>query len=296
MIPSRSWLVLDMHYLCHRAFHVMDGSSLSWDGNATSIVFSVLKSLGTLCDDLQSDRFVFCFDSRHKLREQMFPGYKQGRREKQEAKAREFSAAERAAHADRLNDFHIQVQELRRSYLSRMGFCNVLYQDGMEGDDMMAAFARSRPKTEHVVLITADNDLMQCLRSNVSVYNPTLRKLMERDRWVGQWGLKPTKWARVKAIAGCSSDSIPGIRGVGNATAARYLRRELNCESKAYQAITSPEGRAIIQRNLPLVRLPLVGCTVPEARSDRVSLKRWREVCASMGMGSIAGRPPLLNR
>lgn len=296
MIPPRSWLVLDMHYLCHRAFHVMGASGLGHGGTATSIIFSVLKSLGTLCEDLQSDRFVFCFDSKHKLREQMFPGYKQGRREKQRQQAGKYSAAERAAHAAQMTDFHIQIQNLRNRLLPQAGFQNVLYQRGMEGDDLMAAFALSRPKSEFVVLVTADNDLMQCLRNNVSLYNPTTRKVMDRDRFVGKWGIRPGKWARVKAISGCSSDSIPGIRGVGEATAAKYLRGQLDCGTKTYQAITSEEGVAMLARNLPLVRLPLQGCVVGEPDEDAVTLQRWQEMCASMGMRSIAGRPPLLNR
>lgn len=279
----KTWLVIDVSYLCHRAFHT--AKDLSWKGRPTGVVFGFLKTISALKDDFQTDRVAFCFEHRHLFRRDVFPAYKHKR------------------HKDRLPEevaslqaLQIQIQELRKRYLPMIGFKNIFCYRGMESDDTMACIAKHCPDDEEVILVTADQDLFQCLRSNVSIYSPQRRLLLGEAWFQETYGIRPSQWAVVKAIAGCTSDEVPGIKGVGELTALRYLRGELKAGSKAYDRIRSAESRLIVLRNRPLVELPYEGCPVPSLQDDRVDVKGWREVCGLLGMRSIREHPPIAVR
>jgi len=285
----KTWLVLDVHYLCHRAFH--STQSLSFKDRPTGVVFGFLKSISALKDEFETDRIIFCFESRHLLRRDIYPSYKQKRN------TTERTDEERVAY----EGLALQISELRRRYLPRIGFKNIFSFRGYESDDVMAEIARSSyceddRKDEEIVLVTADNDMLQCLSSNVRMYSPQKRKLMTDVWFQKHYGIKPSQWAMVKAIAGCSSDEVEGIKGVGELTALKYVRRELPTASVAYQAITSPKGKEIVRRNRTLVELPYKGCPTPDLIEDEVDRGGWREVCGMLGMRSIASHPPIATR
>lgn len=273
----KTWLVLDVHYLCHRAFHSM--GNLSHGSRATGVVFGFLKTITSLKDEFQTDRFAFCFEHPHLFRRDVFPAYKRRRH------SVERTQEEKAAYESLV----IQINELRLRYLPKIGFKNIFSFRGMESDDVMAQIARSSPADE-VILVTADTDLFQSLRKNVSIYSPQKKKLISKKWFIRQYGIRPKQWATVKAIAGCSSDEVPGIRGVGELTALRHLRGELGKTTKAYQAITSSDGWRIVLRNLPLVELPYEGCPQPHLVEDKISRAGWMEVCGTLGMKSMIGR------
>ena len=274
-------LVLDSHYLAHRAFHA--AGRLSHKGSATGVIFGFLKSIAGFKDQFDTDRVAFCFEHPHLFRRDVFPDYKIKRISKeltkQEAK-------------DRIM-FRRQIEDLRERLLPKIGFKNVFCFEGMESDDIMAAIARDMPQDEEAILITSDADLFQCLRPNVSIYSPQKQKLLTETWFVREYGIRPHTWAKVKAMAGCSGDGVPGIYGVGEVTALKYVRGEALHTSKA-EAIA--KGKAVVLRNRPLVQLPYVGCLSPNIVKDEVSEKAWREVCAELGMRSIAGRPPIAMR
>lgn len=279
----KTWLVLDVSYLCHRAFHVNKG--LSWKGISTGVVFGFLKSVTFLKDEFQTDRVAFCFEHPHLFRRDLYPSYKRKR-----------SAQERTE--EEKESYHvlsIQISELRRRYLPRIGFKNIFCHYGMESDDIMASIALNCPEDEEVILVTADSDLLQCLRSNVSIYSPQKRKILIEAWFLSQYGIPARKWALVKAIAGCPTDEVRGVKGVGEITALKYLTDRLP-DGVQRRAILSAEGRAIVRRNQLLVKLPHPNCPVSRLVDDQVDRGGWREVCGLLGMRSIAGHPPVATR
>ena len=144
-------LVLDCHYLMHRAFHA--APDLSWEGKLTGAIYGFFKTLGALKDEFSSDRFVFCFESPHLFRRDVFPGYKRRRH-----------APDPKEHKAKLH-LTLQIAELRKRLLTQVGFKNVFCEEGYESDDLMAQLAADAP--EETILVTSDSDLYQCLRSNV---------------------------------------------------------------------------------------------------------------------------------
>lgn len=273
----KTWLVIDVSYLCHRAFHTT--KDLSWKGKATGVVFGFLKSISALKDDFQTDNIAFCFEHPYLFRREVFPAYKKKRH------TRELSPDETKA----MEGLSIQIHELRKRYLPRIGFKNVFCYRGFESDDIMAAIAYST--RDEVILVTADQDLYQCLRENVSLFSPQTRKMMTYAKFFKTYGISPARWAVMKAIAGCKTDEVPGIKGIGELTALKYLTGIAG--DHIYKKITSDEACEIVNRNRRLVKLPYEGCPIPELKDDRIDPEGWREVCEMLGMKSIAGHPPI---
>lgn len=273
-------LVLDSSYLCHRAFHTL---RLSWDGEATGVVFGFLKGIRELKEEFNTDKIAFCFEGHPLKRLNLCPNYKNGR------DRRERTPEEKKARAGLTS----QIERLRTEYLPRIGFRNIFHFPGYESDDIMAQIAYSSPFK--VVLVTADSDMFQCLRENVVVYSPQKQKIHTVHWFDQKYGIAPSLWPVVKALAGCHSDNVRGVPGIGEITALKFCRRELPTASKAFRMILFPESKAIVRLNRQLVELPFEGCPVPEIVEDRLSRAGWKEVCEKLGMKSIAGRIPAVN-
>ena len=79
----------------------------------------------------------------------------------------------------------------------------------------------------------------------------------------------------VKTLAGCSSDEVPGIRGVGEMTACKWLRKELKEKSVAFQKIADSREE-VERRNIPLVKLPFEGTPVKKIAEDRFDIRATR--------------------
>lgn len=281
---KQTLLVIDVHYMCHRAFHSTPG--LSWKARPTGIIFGFLKSISFLKDEFQTDRVVFCFEHPHLFRRDLYPAYKKKRIKK------ELTDEEKQSYSE----FAIQISELRHRYLPQIGFKNVFSVKGMESDDVMAAIAQQAPDDQEVVLVTADHDLFQCLDDNVCIYSPQARKLLTQAWFKRTYGIRPKAWAKVKAIAGCSSDEVKGIKGIGEITALKYLRGELKPKSAAYKAISSHENHGLVRLNRKLVQLPFAGCPTIDILDDEISVEGWKSVCGLLGMKSLALHPPVATR
>ena len=282
----KRWLILDVHNLCWRCWHV--NTHLSFKGQSTSVVFLFFKSLSYLKDELASDRVAFCFDHPYAARRKFFPAYKANRRKqeltKDEAQVR--------------SDMSRQIAKLRLHWLPMVGFKNIFYREGMEADDLMASLALNLSKEDEAVLITSDADLWQCLRSNVSVYDPGRRRLLTRDSFKRDRGYSPKHWAMVKALCGCHTDNVPGIPGIGEITAEKYILETLGKKTAAWIRIHSYEGQEIIRRNQRLTTLPLEGCPDISRRlvEDEVDEKAWRQACIELGFRSMAAHPPIATK
>lgn len=267
------WLVLDCNYLCYRAFHAMRG--LSHGGIETGVIYGFLRDLQVLEDSHASDRFVFCFDYGVGLREQEFPFYKASRRTKQLTEE----------HAIAYSDLRRQMDVLREDILPFVGFKNILFAEGFEADDIIASVCHSLKDSEAAIIVSTDHDLYQLLRSNVWMWNPQTKKAYTDFSLIKEFGVKPQQWAKVKAIAGCKTDDIPGIVGIGEKTAAKYVAGTLNRNHVAYDRIVY--GREFWKKNLQLVRLPYRNTPAFPIERNRFNLANYRSIVGSLGMQSL---------
>ena len=244
------WVLVDFSFLCHRAYHAMRG--LSHNDIATGVLYGFFQELKTICFDprICSNRVTLFLDSRQSFRKQLFPAYKQKRHE--EKTPEEIHQA---------HELHKQM-DLLEDALPTMGF--PLYrQTGLESDDLIARTAldlTTNPITPiddlRGVMVTADGDLYQCITEHVHWFDPGRNVWLDMEGLRAKKGIDAYHWGGVKALAGCHTDGVPGVPGIGEKTAIDYLNGNRVKSTKRQDAINSPEGLAIVVRNLELVCLP----------------------------------------
>ena len=81
----------------------------------------------------------------------------------------------------------------------------------------------------------------------------------------------------VKALAGCGSDEVPGIKGIGEITACKYLKNQLKETTAAYKKIVDGKEEAT-KRNIPLVKLPFDGTPVCKLVEDKFDAEATKEL------------------
>lgn len=243
---NRKWMVLDANGLCWAAFHACGG--LSYNNTPTAVAYGFLCKITALERILTTDNVAICFDYGKSKRYDLLPNYKSTRK-----KQRDESEEARAKFAS----VSMQIDALRTKHLKSIGYRNVFYHKGFEADDLIASVCLNLPEGDTAVIVSADTDMYQLLSNRVSIYNG--KGPYTKECFIREYGMKPKQWAKVKAIAGCSSDDVPGIKGIGVKTAVKYLLGTLKPGSKHYLLIQKELGKGLLERNMPLVRLPFEG-------------------------------------
>lgn len=272
------WLILDVNYLCWRAFH--STGHLSYQDVRTGVIYGLLRDVVDLKQRLDANHLVFCFDSQYSKREQILPTYKSTRREqrKKDPEEKELARFEMIR----------QVQKLRKEYLRRIGFSNILIQKGYEADDMIAMAVDHVESRGHTsTIVSSDQDLFQLLSGSTRIWKPS--KLITIQSFTQEYKISPREWHIVKAIAGCKTDDVPGVRGVGEKTAIKYVLGELEESSTKYQSIHST--RKFWRKNFDLVRLPFEGCRPVQLKPDSCTKEGWMGVLQELGIKSLHGIP-----
>lgn len=236
--------ILDSSWFAHRAKYSL--GNLSHADLKTGVIYGFLEQVRHVCNDprIMSNNVGLFFDSKSSVRKAAYPEYKANR---QKAQRSPEEWAERAVMRD-------QLALLRQEILPAIGF-PCFQQAGLESDDLMAQ-AAEQLEGAGTVLVTADGDLYQCITTRNHWYDPQRNRYLDHGAFWKEYGIDPCSWAEVKAIAGCGTDNVKGVPGVGEGSAIKYILGIYPRHHKRYAAITSAEGLTIIQRNRGLVRLP----------------------------------------
>ena len=238
------WIIVDASNIAYRSWSVL--GNLRNEGAATGVIYGVATQLQAMTALYGSELLVVCFDGGCMSREELYPAYKANRKEKRAAETDKEKLARR--------ELGEQLKKLRTEHLPNVGLKNILWEPGYEGDDMIASAARAVPRDEAGVIISADEDMWQLLRPGLKWWSPTTEKTMTAQKFQLEWGMEPGDWAKVKAWAGCSGDNVAGLEGVGNKTAAKYLRGEKIPDKLLPLFETHKE---VYERNIRLVTLPM---------------------------------------
>lgn len=278
------WILIDTHYLCHRAFHTT--GDLSHRGIKTGVIYGVLREICQLTNLFQTENLVFCFDSKEsRRREEVFEGYKLKRMQKilnappEERKAR--------AELDR------QIKLLRTKYLPAIGYKNLFVQCGYEADDLIASVALNSVNVakNQVFVVSSDKDLYQLLSFYVKMYNPQTGRVYTFQDFMQEWGIHPLHWYRVKAIAGCKGDDVPGVEGVAEKTAIKFINGNFHAEHPIRLRILA--SFEMLNRNYRLVSLPYAGTKIFILRRNVISPKGWKRVLVHLGITRLANPPKI---
>jgi len=271
-------IILDANGICHQCKHAM--GHLSWNDKKVGIIFGFLNQMLSLAKILESNKFVFAWDSKESLRAKIFPDYKKSRRKDKTEEEKELDAISYA-----------QFDLLKKEVLPEIGFVNSFYLEGYEADDIIASIT-STNTSKTFTIVSSDEDLFQLLSDKVRMYSIRKKQFYTDKNLWKDYGVVPNEWAEVKAIAGCSSDGVPGVPGVGEVTACKFIRRQLSTKHQSYRNIQ--KHRSLIERNRKLVTLPFKN--TPQTKlhlKETLSFMEFQNVCGRYGFQSFLEREKL---
>ncbi|MDH4354041.1 MAG: DNA polymerase I, partial [Actinomycetota bacterium] len=203
-------LLLDGHSLAYRAFYALPVENFSTStGQPTNAVYGFTSMLINALRDEQPSHLAVAFDvSRVTFRSDEFPAYKANR-------------------AETPPDFRGQV-ELIKEVLAAVNV-PVLAVEGYEADDVIATLAtRATAEGFDTAIITGDRDAFQLVDDHVTVLYPKKGvsdlARMDPGAVADKYGLPPGRYPDYAALRGDPSDNLPGIPGVGEKTAAKWIR------------------------------------------------------------------------
>ncbi|GGF30206.1 DNA polymerase (POL I) [Williamsia phyllosphaerae] len=207
---SGTLMLLDGHSLAYRAFFALPAENFKTaSGQTTNAVYGFTSMLINLLRDEQPSHIAAAFDvSRQTFRAEMYPEYK----------------AQRSKSPD---EFNGQV-DLTKDVLGAMGI-PVMAIEGYEADDIIATLTtQAREQGYRVLVVTGDRDSLQLVDDGTTVLYPK-KGVSELTRFTPEevdkkYGLTPSQYPDYAALRGDPSDNLPGIPGVGEKTAAKWIR------------------------------------------------------------------------
>jgi DNA polymerase I len=203
---------------------------------------------------------------------------------------------------------------LMRATVSAFGMVPI-EQSRYEADDIIATYARqARQAGADVLIVSADKDLMQLVEEGVSMYDPASGQAgvagsREERRFgpaevVEYFGVGPDRVVDVQALAGDSTDNVPGAPGIGLKTAAQLITEYGDLETllerageikqpKRRDVLTNPDTVKLIRVSKELVTLdrdvpvetPLEALATPELDG-----KRLVSFCKAMELTTLTRR------
>ena len=222
-----------------RAFYALPPLSRS-DGMPINAVLGYCNMLWRLVTDIKSQILIVVFDTATKsFRNNIYPKYKANRGEPPDELKPQFSLVR-----DATNAFNI-------SYVEKPGF---------EADDIIATYAnKASEEGWEVQIVSSDKDLMQLVEENIYMFDPMKMIKITEEQVKDKFGVLPQKVRDVQALAGDSTDNIPGIPGVGIKTAAELINEYGDLENLLKNAsnIKQPKRRESIIENADMARLSM---------------------------------------
>ncbi|MBT8471752.1 MAG: DNA polymerase I [Marinicaulis sp.] len=205
--PLRLYLVDGSAYI-FRAYHALPPLTRKSDGAPIGAVSGFSNMLYKLLTDMQDEHepthFAVIFDySSQTFRNEIYPEYKANREEPPEDLRPQFAMVRDATRA-----FNVPCIEM----------------DGYEADDLIATYARQAEAAGgEAVIISSDKDLMQLVTDKITMFDTMKNKKVGKEEVVEKFGLGPEHVIDIQALAGDSTDNVPGVPGIGIKTAALLI-------------------------------------------------------------------------
>ncbi len=222
--PRRVVLVDGSGYI-FRAFFALPPMTRG-DGTPVNAVFGFSSMLFKLMQDHADDDMIVVFDAgRISFRNEIYDQYKANRDEPPPELVPQFELVRDAARA-----FGLPAVEAK----------------GFEADDLIATYVdRARALDREVIIVSSDKDLMQLVAPGVVMWDPMKAREIGPPEVEERFGVGPELVQDCLALAGDSSDNVPGVPGIGVKTAAQLLQQfgSLDALLAGAETIKQPKRR-----------------------------------------------------
>ncbi|MDQ6999536.1 MAG: DNA polymerase I, partial [Mariprofundus sp.] len=187
-----------------RAFHAVKHNLTNSKGEPTNAIFGYVQMLRSILKDLSPTHVAVAFDPKGgTFRNDMYADYKAHRPPMPEELAAQWPTVFDLTDAFNLNRICIE---------------------NYEADDVIATLARrAEAKGWDVTIVSTDKDLMQLISDKVWMLDTMRKKDYGAEEVKEKWGVGPDRIQDLLALAGDSSDNIPGVPGIGPKTAVLLL-------------------------------------------------------------------------
>ena len=206
--PGDHLYLIDGSGYIFRAYHALPPLTRKSDGLPVGAVQGFCNMLWKLLKETNSGQkpthLAVIFDKSSKtFRNDLYPGYKAHRPEPPADLRPQFGLIKQATRA-----FNVPAIE----------------QDNYEADDLIATYARQAVEAGATCrIVSSDKDLMQLIRPGVALYDTMKDREVGEAEVLEKFGVTPDKVIDVQALAGDSTDNVPGVPGIGVKTAAQLL-------------------------------------------------------------------------
>lgn len=208
---NETLLVVDGHSLAFRAFFALPVDNFSTSsGQATNAVWGFATMLAQVIDAEKPDHLGVAFDVKGgTFRNEMLPQYKGTREAAPEELLTQLPLIQR------------MLTALGVTYIEKPGF---------EGDDVIATLATMGDKAGyHTLVLSGDRDAFQLVDDNVTVLYPGHHfkdlKHMTSQSIIDKYKVTPAQYPDLAALRGETADNIPGVPGVGDGFAAKWINQ-----------------------------------------------------------------------
>lgn len=208
---NETLLVVDGHSLAFRAFFALPVDNFSTSsGQATNAVWGFATMLAQVIDAEKPDHLGVAFDVKGgTFRNEMLPQYKGTREAAPEELLTQLPLIQR------------MLTALGVTYIEKPGF---------EGDDVIATLATMGDKAGyHTLVLSGDRDAFQLVDDNVTVLYPGHHfkdlKHMTPQSIIDKYKVTPAQYPDLSALRGETADNIPGVPGVGDGFAAKWINQ-----------------------------------------------------------------------
>ena len=222
-----------------RAFHALPPLTRA-DGTPVNAVLGFCNMLYKLVSELDCDAVAVLFDTkRTTFRNDIYADYKANRPPPPEELIPQFSLVREATRAFGLH---------------------AIEREGFEADDLIATYAAQAVAAGgRATIVSSDKDLMQLVGDGVVMMDPIRMSEIGPDQVVEKFGVPPEKVVEVQALAGDSTDNVPGVPGIGVKTAAQLITEygDLDALLARAEEIMQPKRRQTLIDNAELARISL---------------------------------------
>ena len=236
-LAPRHVFLVDGSGFIFRAYHAIPPLSRP-DGTPVNAVYGFVTMLTKLLSETEADHIAVIFDSDRRLfRNDVYPDYKANRPPPPEDLVPQFALVREATRA-----FNIACVE----------------KEGYEADDLIATYTRlARMAGAEVTIVSSDKDLMQLVGDGVRMYDAMKSRVIGPEEVKEKFCVGPEKVIDVQALAGDSTDNVPGVPGIGIKTAGQLIEQFGDLETLLARAdeIKQPKRRQSLIEHADAARM-----------------------------------------